>query len=90
MAFPSKHKSGSVIENDLGRRYHTFLPLDLLNMAQRIRLRLTQITQYLHMVRHFHLHEILAFPSYCPKKKVCHCMISSTVVTQWWISDRDI
>lgn len=69
MAFPSKHKSGSVIENDLGRRYHTFLPLDLLNMAQRIRLRLTQITQYLHMVRHFHLHEILAFPSYCPKKK---------------------
>lgn len=51
-------QSGSVIENDLCLRYHTLFPLDLLNMAQRARLRLTQITQYLHMVRRFHLLKI--------------------------------
>ena len=51
-------QSGSVIENDLCLRHHTLLPLDLLNMAQRIRLRITQITQYLHMVRRFHLLKI--------------------------------
>ena len=43
MAFPSR-QLGSVIENDLCLRYHTLLPLDLLNMAQRIRLRITQVT----------------------------------------------
>ena len=51
-------QSGSAIENDLSLRYHTLLPLDLLSMAQRIRLRITQITQYLHMVRRFHLLKI--------------------------------
>ena len=50
--------SGSVIENDLCLRYHTLLPLDLLNMAQRIRLRINQIIQYLHMVRRFHILKI--------------------------------
>ena len=51
-------QSGSVIENDLCLRYHTLLPLDLLTMAQRARLRLTQISHYLHMVRRFHLLKI--------------------------------
>lgn len=51
-------QSGSVIENDLCLRSHKLLPLDLLNMAQRVRLRLTQIIQYLHMVRRFHLLKI--------------------------------
>ena len=51
-------QSGSVIENDLCLRHHTLLPLDLLNMAQRIRLRINQIIQYLHMVRRFHILKI--------------------------------
>lgn len=53
-----KTQSGSVIENDLHLRSHKLLPFDLLSMAQRVRLRLTQIIQYLHMVRRFHLLKI--------------------------------
>lgn len=52
-------QSGFVIENDHPYlQCHLLLPLDLLHMAQKVRLRLTQITQYLHVSRRFHLLKI--------------------------------
>lgn len=81
-------KPGSVIENDLCFRHNKLIPLDLLDMAQRVRLRLTQIIQYLHMIRRFHLLKIQKLKrQIVTQKGMCATTLAAELILSEMYSD---